>query len=635
MGKKLSGKSGISIKILTEKIKKDGIKTPSIIQNKRKINNSFEGGKLTTNDWNKISIGLQVLERIIDEGFSIQENQLLAGENDVSKIKKEIIGFRSIMQEFIGRIEAGARIEYDLQKEIESLSDYSQILQATRDGVIIKQEKRTEIVDGEEKIVYYDTSMTPREVYEMLNKFERRANRLKFNKLNSYLGLGLGLAGTIGAIAKSSKSENSEKSSATLITLGTSALGGLKLLKEIMKNNDREKLGDIMDERFALKYDLLGNEQISSKAEESAIESIRKVTEDEKRMHNKVKNSEFIYRVGMDLVTALISGAYINKMIKTKEDGKIDGKSLAMALVSLQSTKGIAGNFIDTAQMMVDRRKDEEKFNEICKKVQGILKQMEEKVYPLEGAQHSFDSVSINNFNGKFYPKKDYETGEISFSTTIKIPEFSMQRGDVVLLSGESGVGKSTFLRFLKRGDINNRKAIKLDNGEMVDNLGEEYISFRPSINLGDETNVLYQITGKRNISDLSIEEQKNLEGLLRELKFDTPNLLQQLATKKFMEFSTGQQRRLALSKFFYRINDGTSVIIVDEPVGNVEDKLIREQLEMIKKYAQRKNVMMILTTHRLDLAEDLATKRYNINKEGVMEQIKIKNRENNDRENH
>ena len=203
-----------------------------------------------------------------------------------------------------------------------------------------------------------------------------------------------------------------------------------------------------------------------------------------------------------------------------------------------------------------------------------------------------------------------------------------MKRGDVVLLSGESGTGKSTLLRFLKRGDINNRNAIQLDNGEMVDNLGDEYISFRPNTNLGNETNVLFQITGKRNISDLKPDDQKRLKEILGELKFDSPDLLEQLASKKFMEFSTGQQRRLALSKMFYRIEDGTSVIIVDEPVGNVENSLIREQLEMIKQYAKKRDVMLILTTHRLELAEDLATKRYNINKEGVLEQLPVKQKE-------
>ena len=145
---------------------------------------------------------------------------------------------------------------------------------------------------------------------------------------------------------------------------------------------------------------------------------------------------------------------------------------------------------------------------------------------------------------------------------------------------------------------------------------------------MGDETNVLYQITGKNNIKDLTQQEQKRLLNMLREMQLDNPNLLKQLAEKKFMEFSTGQQRRLALSKLFYRIKDGKSVVIVDEPVGNVEDELIREQLKMIKRYAQSRNVMLILTTHRLDLAQDLANKRYHINKEGTLEQISVKEKE-------
>lgn len=46
----------------------------------------------------------------------------------------------------------------------------------------------------------------------------------------------------------------------------------------------------------------------------------------------------------------------------------------------------------------------------------------------------------------------------------------------------------------------------------------------------------------------------------------------------------------------------------------------------MIKKYAKEKNVMLLLTTHRLDLAKDLATKRYHINQNGVLEQMPVKN---------
>lgn len=533
------------------------------------------------------------------------------------------------MEDFIQRLGLGINNEYELHKKMELLKDYSQITQAARDGIITKKQERTEIVNGQEKKVIYDTSMTPREVYNILNDYEVLESKLKINKLDNYLGLGLGLAGTIGALVESNNNKDKvNKHLGSVITLGTTVVGGLKLLQGMMKTNDREQLWLTRNEEDRMIDELLGYEQISNKATENTIEGIKDISMQEKKLENKIENNRLIYNLVLDLAVAVISGAYINSLIQIKENGKIDGKSLAYAMTSLQSTKGITGNFVNFVQGRLKNRKDEDAFIESCKEVQDIIRQMEEKVYPLDGAKHAFDSLSINNFTGKFYPKKDYGTGQINYATIIKVPEFSMKRGDIVLLSGESGVGKSTFLRFLKRGDINNRHEIQLDNKEKVDNLGNEYISFRPSINLGDETNVLYQITGKKNISDLTREEQEHLERLLKELKFDMPDLLQQLSTKKFMEFSTGQQRRLALSKVFYRINDGTSVIIVDEPVGNVEDALIREQLEMIKKYAQSKNVMLILTTHRIDLAEDLATKRYNINKDGVLEQIPIKSKE-------
>ena len=60
---------------------------------------------------------------------------------------------------------------------------------------------------------------------------------------------------------------------------------------------------------------------------------------------------------------------------------------------------------------------------------------------------------------------------------------------------------------------------------------------------------------------------------------------------------------------------------------GNVEDSLIREQLGLIKEYAEQQNVMLILTTHRLDLAEPFADKRYHIGNDGVMREMRRKNK--------
>ncbi len=624
MGLNLSGKSGRSIKLITEKLKQK-IKTDKMeIGDKRKVKNSYKSGKLDSKDMKDIATGLEMLRKITNETLRVQVDKLLSGEQDVSRARKEFVGYRDIMGDFLRRLSIGAREEYSIQKRIELLSDYSQISQAARDGVILKQAKRQEMIDGELKEVIYDTTMTPKEVIETLMDYERKSEKLQFEKLDNYLGLGLGLAGTIGTMLGTKKEEENEKGTGNLVTLGTMAISGLALIQGVLKQGEEEQKYRLKDEQLRMRDDLLGNEQISSQAEDDTIRNIQEIAEQESKLGNKIENKRLLFNISVDLAIAIISGKYINKQIEIKEDGKIDGKSLAAALMSLKSTKGIAGNFVRSVKGFQNSRKDEAEYQELCKKVKSILSQMEEKIYPLEGAKNSFNSIEIKNLNGRFYPKKNYETGDIEYATTINIPEFSMKRGDVVLLSGESGAGKSTFLRLLKRGDINNRKCIKLDNEQMVDNLGNEYISFRPSINLGDESNVLAQITGKQNISDLNETERQNLFKIMQELKLDFPDLLKQLASKKFMEFSTGEQRRLVLSKLFYRIGNGASVIIVDEPVGNVEDKLIREQLEMIKEYANKKNVMLLLTTHRLDLAKDLATKRYHINQNGVLEQKNV-----------
>ncbi len=625
MGKKYNGNNGISVQLIVSKIEKELNKEmPSLPRKERKVKKTSKIRTLSTSDRKHLSMGLQILERIVFKGFDIEEQKLLSGKTDVGKLRKEIFGYRKLMETFLQNLSRNVKDMYDLQQRIDQLSDYSEIAQAARDGVILKKETRTETFSGKSKEVSYDTSMTPKEVLYILDEYRNKRNNLEFNRLSNYLGLGLGLAGTLGAMFSETKTNG--KKATSLIALGTTALSGLKLLEGVKDNNISKKF-DLIRQMHNMEDDFLEIEHISNKSKEDDLENIEQVANEFQKFSNRIENKRVSLHMTADLAIALITGIYTNSTTEIQENGKIDGKSLASSLISLNNAGTSINSFANTIRRIYIDKTENKNFEEICINVRNILDQMEEKVYPLKGATHSFDSFKITDFTGNFYPKKDYNTGEINYCSTIKIPEFSMKRGDVVLLSGESGAGKSTFLRFLKRGDINNRKAIKLDNDEMVDNLGHEYISFTPNIDLGDETNVLYQITGKSSISNLSEEEQFNLLSVLNELKFRSPNLLNELASKKFMEFSTGQQKRLALSKLFYRIDDETSVIIVDEPVGNVEDSLIKEQLKMITNYVMSKNVMLLLTTHRLDLAEEFATKRYNINSSGVLEQLPIKNK--------
>lgn len=639
MSKDYSGKEGTLIQITTEKIRNENSNNDSIEKRKRRLKDEAQFGRLSSSELKMISIGLDALSRTISQGIGFLDSAIFSGGNntDVSKIGYNLSNYGKVIETFLFRLSINADAVASIESEMEDLEKKFQIIQAARDGILLKQIK-------ENDNIMYDTSMSTREVYDILNRYEIEKKRFYEEKFYNYLGIGLSIASTIGSMILNNQNKDetqtSDKVSSAVITLGTliptaitlfsaRSSQGKKSESKKSKSSKIYQLDELGHERAMLTSELIEDtEPVSQEALRDTIDNIIGIGKKAESIKINLDNIELAKRVLMHLFEAILTGIYVKHNVQYTENGKIKGSSLVTAISNIRNIKSLVGLLISTLNTISDNKRKNEEFYNLCAKMMDILEQIDEKVIPIKGASQPFNSFSINNLTGRFYPKTNYQTGEKVYSTIIKIPEFSIKRGEVVLLSGDSGSGKSTFLRFLKRGDIDNVGNIILDNGEVVDSLGEEVVSFKPSLNLGNETNVLFQITGKKSFSKLTQKEKSRLIRLLKSLKFDLTDIVKQLETKKFMEFSTGEQKRLALSKLFYRIDDAKSVIIVDEPVGNVENSLIREQLEMITQYAKKRNLMLILTTHRVDLAEDLVTKRYHINDEGVMEQVQIKKRD-------
>lgn len=598
------------------------------LQEKITLKNPTKLGKLYSPDLHDISVGFSGISDLISNGIDIFSTNLLQGKNkEVNKLQEGLVLYKDTINIFLNRADLALRDKSRLKEFVEDLRNSYRAAQAARDGVLMKQETRTEIDEnGEKKQVKYDVSMTEEEVISALDEYRNILRRYRYNQLNNYVDMGVNVVGIVGMIRQSIQDGNKvDKESFSAVSLGIMAVSFLKLVCKDIPQSAWKKRQEMSAVKNRKSHEFLSEEQISYYAEEDTIAELQDYAKQEQAYSDKQSNMSLGIDTAMSLITSIVTGIYVTNQVKAKGKKSLDSKTLADALISLGTTKGYVGNILQTVVHMkgdADLKKDLAFY---AKKVEEIERQMQEKVYPLIGATKSFDSFSIENLDGRFYPTTDYETGEVHYGTEIKVPEFSIRRGQTVLLTGDSGAGKSTFLRLLKRGDINNRGCIKLDNGEVVDNLGKEYISFKPSTELGNEGTVLNQVTGKNSISELDPDKKENLVKILKELNLYNDRILEDMASKRFTQFSTGQQRRLALSKMLYRIKDGTSVVIVDEPVGNVEDSLIKEQLDIIKKYAMDNDMMLILVTHRVDLAEKIADKRYHISKDGVMQEVKIK----------
>ena len=183
--------------------------------------------------------------------------------------------------------------------------------------------------------------------------------------------------------------------------------------------------------------------------------------------------------------------------------------------------------------------------------------------------------------------------------TALHGVSLNIEKGEFFTLLGPSGCGKTTLLRMIagfnsiEGGDfyfgenrINDVPAHKRDIGMVFQN----YAIF-PHLTV--EENVAYGLKARK-------VDKKEID---RRVK-DALELVQiaPLATRKPSELSGGQQQRVALARAFVI---EPSVLLMDEPLSNLDAKLRVQMRSIIKKLQRRLGITTIYVTH--DQEEALA----------------------------
>jgi putative ABC transport system ATP-binding protein len=176
------------------------------------------------------------------------------------------------------------------------------------------------------------------------------------------------------------------------------------------------------------------------------------------------------------------------------------------------------------------------------------------------------------------------------------------KRGSFIAVTGTSGSGKSTLLHIIAGIDkptsgeviINGTKINELTQDNMTvfrrKNIGLVYQFFNLVSVLNVEENILlpYALDGKK--ADI-----EKLNYLLKRLNLDERR-------KHYpAELSGGQQQRVAIARAIY---NEPSIILADEPTGNLDSLNRKEVLETLKKLHKEYNITIILVTHDSDIAK-------------------------------
>ncbi|MCB2341738.1 ABC transporter ATP-binding protein [Clostridium estertheticum] len=202
--------------------------------------------------------------------------------------------------------------------------------------------------------------------------------------------------------------------------------------------------------------------------------------------------------------------------------------------------------------------------------------------------------LKVENLN------KTYGTGENKVEA-LKNINLVINKGEFVAIVGASGSGKSTLLHLLGGLDRPTSGNVVIDGESIYDYKEEKLAVFRRR-----KIGFVFQFYNLLPILD--VEENIALPALLDNDKVDKVYLeelikvlgLSERKNHLPSELSGGQQQRISIGRAVF---NKPSIILADEPTGNLDTKNSKDVMELLKFTTKKYNQTLILITHDVNIA--------------------------------
>ena len=179
----------------------------------------------------------------------------------------------------------------------------------------------------------------------------------------------------------------------------------------------------------------------------------------------------------------------------------------------------------------------------------------------------------------------------------------SINRGEYVALMGPSGSGKSTLMNILGCLDtpsggsytLNNKQVSSMDENELADIRNREIGFVFQTFNLIPRSSALDNVALPLVYAGFSKSDR-----LERAKQVLTDVGLGDRVTHKPNELSGGQRQRVAIAR---ALVNNPSIILADEPTGNLDSKTSEEIMVLFEEIHQKGNTIIVVT-HEEDIAQ-------------------------------
>jgi len=198
--------------------------------------------------------------------------------------------------------------------------------------------------------------------------------------------------------------------------------------------------------------------------------------------------------------------------------------------------------------------------------------------------------------------KKHYQIGN-EIVKALDGVDVTIKQNEYVAVMGPSGSGKSTFMNIVGCLDVptggeyylNGKLVSKMEKNQLAAVRGREIGFVFQTFNLLPRSSSFHNVELPLLYAGVSREERaRKVEEALKRVKLDNR------AFHKPSELSGGQRQRVAIAR---ALVTEPSIILADEPTGNLDSKTGNEIMELFQELHEKGNTI-ILVTHEEDIAE-------------------------------
>lgn len=205
-------------------------------------------------------------------------------------------------------------------------------------------------------------------------------------------------------------------------------------------------------------------------------------------------------------------------------------------------------------------------------------------------------SLKIRNLVKYFHEPKTFQV--------LKDVSFEVKKGEFLSIVGKSGSGKSTLLYVLSTMDTDYEGTLQI-NGDLLTGKTQNQLAVFRNEHIGFVFQFHYLLPEFSCLQNVMLPALKLGKYSTKEIEHKAYESLRLLdiedqALKSANKLSGGQQQRVAIAR---ALINNPSIIMSDEPTGNLDSKNTEAVLDIFKGLAKQNGQTIICVTHDTDFA--------------------------------